>query len=322
MTFRSVILMVLLLAVLVAGGWAFFAYQRDISASRERLADQSKVIETKSGPIEYAEAGEGPAILVVHGAGGGFDQGLELLAPLAKRGFRLIAVSRFGYLRTPFPADVSPAAQADAHAGLLDALGIERAAIFGVSAGGPSAMQFAIRHRQRSAALILMAPMAYRPMESAASAPKLSPLTEKLLLTIVGSDFAFWLTAKLAPSLMVKTVMGTPPEIVAAATSGEQMRVSRFMQRILPISARVQGIIHDSRIANSLARYALEEIKAPTLVMSARDDLYGTYASSQYTAHEIPGAKLIGYDTGGHMLVGYYDEAIAEIDSFLKFNSP
>jgi pimeloyl-ACP methyl ester carboxylesterase len=52
-------------------------------------------------------------------------------------------MSRFGYLRTPLPADASAAAQADAHACLLDALGIRRAAIVGASAGAPSAMQFA-----------------------------------------------------------------------------------------------------------------------------------------------------------------------------------
>jgi len=46
-----------------------------------------------------------------------------------------------GYLRTPMPADASAAAQADAHACLLDALGIRRAAVMGGSAGAPSALQ-------------------------------------------------------------------------------------------------------------------------------------------------------------------------------------
>ena len=54
---------------------------------------------------------------------GGFDQGLELGDGLVRAGFRLIAPSRFGYLRTPLPADASAEAQADAHASLLDALG-------------------------------------------------------------------------------------------------------------------------------------------------------------------------------------------------------
>jgi len=116
-----------------------------------------------AGPIEYAEIGEGPPILLVHGAGGGYDQGLDLGVPLANSGFRVIAVSRFGYLRTPLPADASAAAQAEAHAALLDALKIERAAIMGASAGAPSTMQFALRHADRCSALVLLVPAAYVP---------------------------------------------------------------------------------------------------------------------------------------------------------------
>lgn len=58
------------------------------------------------------------------------------------------------------PPDASPAAQADAHACLLDALGIRQAAVLGASAGAPSAMQMAISHPERVSALILMVPLA------------------------------------------------------------------------------------------------------------------------------------------------------------------
>jgi hypothetical protein len=44
-------------------------------------------------------------------------------------------MSRFGYLRTPLPKDAAPAAQADAHACLLDALHLSRVPILGISAG-------------------------------------------------------------------------------------------------------------------------------------------------------------------------------------------
>jgi hypothetical protein len=55
--------------------------------------------------------------------------------------------------------------------------------------------------------------------------------------------------------------------------------------------------------------------------LSVRDDLYGTFASSEYTAKQIPGAKFIGYETGGHMLIGHDDQANTEITAFLKANS-
>jgi 2-hydroxy-6-oxonona-2,4-dienedioate hydrolase len=322
MTFRSVILMALLLTMFAAGGWVFFAYQRDISASRERLVGKSQVIETASGPIEYAEAGEGPVILVVHGAGGGFDQGLEILGPLAARGFRLVAISRFGYLRTPLPPDASPTAQAEAHASLMDALGIERAAIFGVSAGASSAMQFAIKHPERCAALVLMVPIAHHPANAAGPAPRLSPLTERLLLTIVGSDFAYWAGSRIAPGTVTKTVMGTPPEIMEKVSAQEQFRINTFMEHILPISGRVQGIMKDAEISNSIARFDLGSIEAPTLLLGARDDLYGTFAGAEYTATQIPHAQFIAFETGGHMLAGHWDQAMTEIDAFLKSNGP
>src|SRR5512142_979151 len=87
-------------------------YRRDIRRERERVAGGGRMIQTACGPIEYAVVGDGPAVLVVHGAGGGFDQGLDLGEALVARGFRVIAMSRFGYLRTPLPADASAVAQA------------------------------------------------------------------------------------------------------------------------------------------------------------------------------------------------------------------
>ena len=110
------------------------------------MSSGSKIAQTSCGPIEYAVAGDGPPVLVVHGAGGGFDQGLEFGAPLAEQSFRVIAMSRFGYLGTPLPEDASPTAQADAHACLLASLGLDRVAVIGGSAGAPSSVQFALRH--------------------------------------------------------------------------------------------------------------------------------------------------------------------------------
>src|SRR5689334_7090573 len=137
-----------------------------MARARARISQGSRIATSRCGPIEYAETGQGPPVLVVHGAGGGFDQGLELGEDLARAGFRVIAPSRFGYLRTPLPADASAEAQADAHACLLDALGIARAPVFGVSAGGPSSLQFCLRHPDRCKAMILLVPLAYPAREA------------------------------------------------------------------------------------------------------------------------------------------------------------
>ena len=103
-----------------------------------RIAQGSRVIDTSCGPIEVQEAGAGVPLLAVHGSGGGFDQGMAFAAPLAKQGIRVIARSRFGYLRTPMPADATAEAQADAYVCLLDALRIRTAAVMGGSPGPAS----------------------------------------------------------------------------------------------------------------------------------------------------------------------------------------
>jgi pimeloyl-ACP methyl ester carboxylesterase len=64
-------------------------------------------------------------MLIVHGAGGGYDQG-KCFAELIGGDFRWIAPSRFGFLGMPVPKGAGSALQADAYACLLDALGIDR----------------------------------------------------------------------------------------------------------------------------------------------------------------------------------------------------
>jgi 2-hydroxy-6-oxonona-2,4-dienedioate hydrolase len=314
-------LVALTFAVLGIGVWVHRAYQRDLRASRERLRGASRVIETSCGPIEYAEVGAGFAVLVVHGAGGGFDQGIGIGRVLASRGFRVIAMSRFGYLQTPLPSDASSPAQADAHAALMDALGIERSAIIGGSAGALSALQFAIRHARRCAALVLLVPLAYAPPEIADPAPIISSMSQTLLLMLLGSDIAFWLGAKFARNMIIKRVLGTPPQLVGAAKAGEQARVARIIDDILPIGPRLAGIRSDFRLAASLTRFDLEKISAPTLVLSLRDDLYRSFPGAEYTAKQIPGARFVGYENGGHVWIGYHEQVVAEIEAFLTSNN-
>jgi len=166
-------------------------FRSDLARAAERAAQGSVVLATRCGPIEYQEAGQGIPLLMIHGSGGGHDQGMAFARAFTQHGIRVIAVSRFGYLRTPRPADASPEAQADAHACLLDALGIAKAAVMGASAGAPSALQTAIRHPDRVSALVLLVPIVYKPRTVAESAPPLSDRFDALLMRLLGSDFLF-----------------------------------------------------------------------------------------------------------------------------------
>jgi 2-hydroxy-6-oxonona-2,4-dienedioate hydrolase len=303
--------------VAVAASWTAWRFDRDVNAARTRAARGGVLMQTRCGPIEYQEAGAGVPLLAVHGSGGGHDQGIAFAPRLATNCIRVIAMSRFGYLRTPMPADASAVAQADAHVCLLDALAIGKAAVMGVSAGGPSAMQTAIRHPERVSALVLVVPIAYKPGTVADSAPPVSDDKDALLLRLLGSDFLFWTALHMARDPLIRHLLATPPEQVAAASEPERARVNDLAERILPVSGRAAGLRDDTRLGKRLGPYALEAIRAPTLVISARDDGFGTYAAAQYTASRIAGAKFVGFEHGGHLLVGHDAQVQVEVVKLL-----
>ena len=293
-------------------------FRRDMQRHAGRIAGGSRLVPTACGPVELAEAGPagGAPLLVIHGSGGGFDQALLLGADYAAHGFRVIAPSRPGYLRTPFPADgdASGAHQADLLACLLDKLGVERVTVMGVSAGGVAALHFALRHPQRLRALVLLVPAVYRP-DPTVPTPGWA-LT--MLDFILRADFPLWLLARIAPDAARRLVLATPSSAYAAASPGEQRRADGVLDAILPVSARRLGLLNDSRLTTGAARVDLESIRAPTLTISARDDGYGTWASAQYSAEHIPGARFLGFERGGHLLLGRQAEVVAAVEDLLR----
>lgn len=308
--------------LLAAGGAAFAygAFRKDLDTAMARIEADRQVLDTPDGPIEFAESGDGPAVLFIHGAGGGFDQGLELGRVLVGEDNRIIAPSRFGYLGTPMPADASVEAQADAHLRLLDALQLESVPVIGISAGAPSALQLCLRHPERCTALVLLVPMAWAP--DRVETGRISPLFATVLDAIVASDFVYWTATKLARPALLETILGTPVDVYRKATRAERQNVDEMLRLILPIRKRAAGIRNDSVISSTLQRYALEDMHIATLVLSAADDLYGTYEPGLYTAEQIRYGEFVGFSTGGHLLVGHDAEVRARIRTFLGEHRP
>ncbi len=304
--------------VAVLGAFVYISYQHDIQLAHARIATGSQLVETPCGAIEYALAGVGPPVLIVHGAGGGYDQGLEFGQMLVRRGFRVITVSRFGYLRSAIPADASAAAQADAYACLLDALDTRRVAVAAASAGSPSAMQFALRHPGRISALVLLVPVAYVPRPTVAPPKKPSAVTAFLIENALKSDFLFWAAMKLSRPTVIRTMLATPPAVVEHADADEQTRITKLLEHILPVSPRRFGLLSDVTVIAALPRYDLERIAAPTLIVGMEDDLLGLFDAARYTAAHIPHSRFIGYPSGGHMWVGHQKELSSEIGDFLR----
>jgi len=139
--------------VLVCLG-GFISWRRRVLT---RVLRGGEIAETAKGPVEFGMAGTGPVILHLHGGASGYDQTLALSWDLHEAGFTVLTPSRPGYLRTPLTTGASPEQAADVLAGLLDVLSIDKVCVMGTSGGGPTALQFALRHPDRVWGLVLQA---------------------------------------------------------------------------------------------------------------------------------------------------------------------
>jgi pimeloyl-ACP methyl ester carboxylesterase len=295
-------------------------YLRDIRAARKRLDNLgSQVIETACGPIEYAQTGEGYPVLVVHGAMGGFDQGLWIVRSFNIPNCRFICVSRCGYLRSPVPPGANLDTQADIFASFLDRLGIQKAVVFGVSAGSTAAIRFVARHAQRVSAFVLLGPDI--PGEVQLTMPPRF-VFDKLLR----SDFVYWALITFFGK-WVQNSFGLAPKGYAL-TPEQQAMLKNIQKGDLPVSPRMDGIIFETYTTESeykaqvtaASPYPVDKIQTPTLVINALDDPLSIPANVRAMVEQMPNARLYVVPDGGHFLFGHAEEAKAEIARFLSSN--
>ncbi len=110
---------------------------------------------TPYGQMHYAELGEGPAVLLLHQTPRSYDEFREV-QPLLAAGHRVIAMDMRGFgLSAPLPAPQTVEAMAEGAFALLDALGLEQAAVLGHHTGGAVAIEMAAAAPARVPALVL-----------------------------------------------------------------------------------------------------------------------------------------------------------------------
>ena len=277
---------------------------------------QSSLLDSALGPIEYALQGEGFPILVSHGAAGGFDQALLIAAPLAASGFQLVAPSRDGYLRSPLTPASSPQTQADKYAWLLDHLGLDSCVALGVSVGGPSAIEFALRHPRRCKALVLISSivMPVRPAY-------LSILPEPLVLSILRSPAHRFVLMR-APERILLEILGVTSQDLRRTSSDSG--ASRALKETLLAARdaqglRVQGALADITSARDLPRYPFADVQMPALVVHGSKDRFAPFRLIAEAVARMPHARLEEIRGAGHLcIITHSNEVSLQVARFLR----
>lgn len=272
---------------------------------------------TPRGPIHYAEGGAGPAILSLHGAMGGTDQGMILACVTGADGGRVIAPARPGYPGTPLSAGPTAEAQADLYAALLDHLGLDKVAVIAVSGGGASALMFALRHPGRCRGLVLV---------STAAGPELMPIPAGFRLMCALAKwpaFVRWMRGRMLKHSDRISARSIPDSGQQQALRADpvamplyrQLRVGMFDR----LAERLPGTEADIRVTRT-QRFALAEIRVPTLVVhGTHDPLLPFERHGAELARRIPGAELLKVEDGGHAALFTHRPLVApRVTGFLK----
>ena len=288
---------------------AFGAYRRDMARLRSDLTDGSTLVETRHGLMEVAVRGEGTPVLVLHGAGGGYDQALLLAQMFGPIGHRWIAVSRFGYLRSALPVDPSTKVQAEALLDILDDEGIDRAGILAMSGGVPPALQLAALAPDRITGMALLSSAPFTPLTAASQDLPMPAWAYQMLFS---SDFPIWAILQVAPGLL-DPAFDVTPALRASLSPEDVATVTALVQTFLPVTDRLPGLANEGAAIDPAATYPLDRITAPTLIVHARDDGINPFPIAEFLAQSLPQAHFLPLDSGGHLLLGHKADITAAI---------
>jgi pimeloyl-ACP methyl ester carboxylesterase len=311
---KDIVLIIIGIIVVVSIILILITYNRALSVSSSGIDSiKSSIFKSSEGDIEYILEGSGPVILISHGVTGGIDQGIGLVDMYIGKDYRYLYISRFGYLKSSFPDNPSAKLQARAYKELLDYLGIDSVFMFGNSAGGPSAIHFAIDYPERCKGLILV---------SSAVPGNTKPLPpEPVMKVVFGCDFIYWSAIKLFGRNMLQ--MFVPGPVLKKLSKPERKElINDIFLAGFPISYRSKGVMFDTYVSNPSIDegIAFESITSPSLVIHAVDDPAPPVEGAREISARIPGCELITSGVGGHLILGHEKEIKKSVSLFISRN--
>jgi pimeloyl-ACP methyl ester carboxylesterase len=241
--------------------------------------------------IYYEVHGAGPRTLVlIRGLGSNLLSWYEQIDEFSRH-YKCVVFDNRGAGRTDKPdAPYSIKQMADDTAGLMDALGITRAALLGISMGGMIAQEFALHHQEKLSCLILGCTHFGGP--GVAQSPP-----EIVAAVMAGTSATPEQQKRQLQAVFCDDTIERRPEVV------EKNNRIRAQYPIPPFAfaRQIQGI------AAFDASARLGQIRIPTMVIAGREDRLVAPANSRFIADRIPGAKLVELP-GGHLFMAEYPE--------------
>jgi pimeloyl-ACP methyl ester carboxylesterase len=278
------------------------------------------ITQTARGAIEHTDEGDGSALLALHGGMGGVDQSWILSRALLgeAQGWRRVAVSRPGYLGTPLAMGRTPEEQADAYAALLDGLRVERAVVAAVSAGGPSAISFALRYPERCRGLILVStptgamPADPRMMERLGKMERIArvPGLERVMGWLGTRSSKAGLRSVRDPELLARTMRDAEAGPLMRALQG-----SVFDR----LGGRIEGTRNDTVQLAEMASLPLGRLDLPVLAVHGTADRAVSFEQAERLQREVPEARLLRIEGGEHVaLLTHLSQVRAAAREFLR----
>ncbi|MCF8034149.1 MAG: alpha/beta hydrolase [Desulfarculaceae bacterium] len=292
---------------------------------------EPRIVQTARGPVEVDDTGgELPAVLVSHGGIGGVDQARCVVAWLDPKEYRLICPSRPGFLNTPLSSGPGLEDQADLFAALLDELGVERAAVISVSAGGPPAYSFVRKYPERAWAFMPIDSVSgyYEIPETAgpiAQAIFTSQWGQKLLQKI-GEKKPEWFLQEIFSAEAYFTKDQIKAHIAHALGDPQAVEFMRaFMNTMNPYNPRKPGTDNDMALYRELTHVPMDGIACPTLVVHGTHDADVKLYDGVYAHEHIAGSERFWIEEGSHL--GFWlspnaEKAQAAAKEFLARHRP
>ncbi|WP_214891827.1 MULTISPECIES: alpha/beta fold hydrolase [unclassified Exiguobacterium] len=257
------------------------------------------IAEWKEQQFDYRDSGTGPIILLIHGTQSDYRE-IYHVEKLIHAGYRVIVPSRPGYGKTPLRLAESPVELAAFYKGWMQARGFTRYTIYGISAGGPTAIALASQN-DAACSLVLACAMSHQislPYQNVLIQPLLQrPLhfIQWVLWTYV-KDKLKKFPEEASVRMVEMTSLLQRSDIRSLLTHEDE----RLLYAVGLQNGPGRGVLFD--ITQQLERQTLETVSCPVLIVHSQADRAVPFEHARYTQRLIPHAQFIESKSPGHLI--------------------